>query len=141
MSNYANPSQIRPVQLPDFMAAANAMSSQSLNAMREDQLLQQTRQMQSAEAEKAMLRALVSRPDFDPMAPGSAREILLAAPTTGAAMYNALSGAHREQRQAQTAALEQTIKYTQMFRDMLPAVNAESYPAVRAAAIDRKSGV
>lgn len=135
MADYAIANQIRPFQLPDIAGIANAMSSQSLNAMREDQLLQQSRQLRGAETEKANLRVLFSRPDFDPMAPGSAREILLAAPTTGAATFNALSGAHREQRQAQGAGIENAIKLTQSFRDLLPSATPENYTAIRAAAL------
>ena len=124
MSGYTSPNQIRPVQLPDFMGAANAMSSQSLNAMREDQLLQQSQQLRGAEAERGALRELFSRPGFDPMAPGSAREILLAAPTTGAATFNALSGALREQRQAGTAATETALKNFELSREALRGIAA-----------------
>jgi len=124
MSGYTSPNQIRPVQLPDFMGAANAMSSQSLNAMREDQLLQQSQQLRGAEAERGALRELFSRPGFDPMAPGSAREILLAAPTTGAATFNALSGALREQRQAGTAATETALKNFEISREALRGIAA-----------------
>lgn len=136
MSGYTSPNQIRPVQLPDFMGAANAMSSQSLNAMREDQLLQQSQQLRGAEAERGALRELFSRPGFDPMAPGSAREILLAAPTTGAATFNALSGALREQRQAGTAATETALKNFELSREALRGIAAlppDQQPAAWAA--------
>ena len=104
MSGYTSPNQIRPFQLPDIAGIANAMSSQSLNAMREDQLLLQSQQLRGAETERGNLRALFSRPDFDPMAPGSAREILQVAPTTGPATFNALMRARADQRAGDASA-------------------------------------
>ena len=112
MVDYTIANQIRPFQAPDIMGIANTMQGLELNRMRAQQL-------QAAESDRNALRAVVSRPDFDPLAPGSAREILLAAPTTGAAMVNALSGAQREQRQAGTAATETALKNFELSREEL----------------------
>lgn len=109
MADYAIANQIRPFQAPDIMGIANTMQGLELNRMRAQQL-------QAAESDRNALHAVVSRPGFDPLAPGSAREILLAAPTTGAAMINALSGAQREQRQAQSADLENEAKLFDLSR-------------------------
>ena len=149
MADYAIANQIRPFQLPDIAGIANAMSSQSLNAMREDQLLQQSQQLRGAEAERGALRELFSRPGFDPLAPGSAREILQVAPTTGPATFNALMRARADQRAgdasaragaaadraAAVAGVEMAVKNTALFRDMFANATPENYAAIRAAAV------
>jgi hypothetical protein len=128
---------------------SNAMQEQSLNAMREQQLM-------GDEREKNALRALFADPNFNPADPAQGRRILEAAPRSGHATYSALLRGYADQRaaeasvraaaasdraaalsarQAQTADLERSLKLTQSFRDMLPTANAENYPTIRAAAI------
>jgi hypothetical protein len=125
------------------------MQTQSLNAMREQQLM-------GDEREKNALRALFADPNFNPADPAQGRRILEAAPRSGHATYSALLRGYADQRaaeasvraaaasdraaalsvrQAQAADLERSLKLTQSFRDVLPTVNAENYPVIRAAAI------
>jgi hypothetical protein len=104
---------------------SNAMQAQSLNAMREQQLM-------GAERERNALRQLMSDPNFDISAPDAARRLLGVAPTTGAATYQALQAGQRERRQAQVADLDRTIKYTQIYRDRVAGATPENYPALRA---------
>lgn len=115
-------------QMPDLAGIANTMQTQSLNAMREQQLM-------GAEKENMDLRRLLADPNFDPTAPGAMNRILAVAPRSGAQTYQALMAGQRERRQADVAGLEQAAKYTEIFRNMLPAVNAENYQVVRAAAV------
>jgi hypothetical protein len=128
---------------------SNAMQTQSLNAMREQQLM-------GDEREKNALRALFADPNFNPADPAQGRRVLEAAPRSGHATYSALLRGYADQRaaeasvraaaasdraaalsarQAQAADLDRSIKLTQSFRDMLPTANAENYPTIRAAAL------
>jgi GH24 family phage-related lysozyme (muramidase) len=91
---------------------SNAMQEQSLNAMREQQLM-------GAERERNALRQLMSDPNFDISAPDAARRLLGVAPTTGAATYQALQAGQRERRQAQTAATEAALKNFDLSRESL----------------------
>ena len=141
--------ELRPFQAPNLVAMSNAMQEQSLNAMREQQLM-------GDEREKNAMRALFSDPNFNPSDPAQARRILEVAPRSGPATYSALLRGYADQRaaeasvragaasdraaalsarQAQMFELDRSIKLTQSFRDMLPTANAENYPTIRAAAI------
>ncbi len=141
--------ELRPFQAPNLVAMSNAMQTQSLNAMREQQLM-------GDEREKNALRALFADPNFNPADPAQGRRVLEAAPRSGHATYSALLRGYADQRaaeasvraaaasdraaalsvrQAQAADLERSLKLTQSFRDMLPTANAENYPVIRAAAI------
>ena len=141
--------ELRPFQAPNLVAMSNAMQGQSLNALREQQLM-------GDEREKNAMRALFSDPNFNPSDPAQARRILEVAPRSGPATYSALLRGYADQRaaeasvragaasdraaalsarQAQMFELDRSIKLTQSFRDMLPTANAENYPTIRAAAI------
>jgi len=141
--------ELRPFQAPNLIAMSNAMQTQSLNAMREQQLM-------GDEREKNALRALFADPNFNPADPAQGRRVLEAAPRSGHATYSALLRGYADQRaaeasvraaaasdraaalsarQAQAADLDRSIKLTQSFRDMLPTANAENYPTIRAAAL------
>jgi hypothetical protein len=113
--------ELRPFQLPNIAGIANAMQEQSLNAMREQQLM-------GAEQERGNIRRVVSSPDFDISSPDAPNRLLAVAPTTGAAAYQALTAGLNQRRQAQTADVERGIKYTQQYRDELPGVTPETYP-------------
>ena len=69
--------ELRPFQLPNIAGIANAMQEQSLNAMREQQLM-------GAEQERGNIRRLVSTPGFDISSPDAPNRLLAVAPTTGA---------------------------------------------------------
>jgi GH24 family phage-related lysozyme (muramidase) len=120
--------ELRPFQAPNLVAMSNAMQEQSLNAMREQQLM-------GAERERGNIRRLVSSPDFDISSPDAPNRLLAVAPTTGAAMYQALQAGQRERRQAQVADLERGAKYTAQYMDMLSSATPENYAAIRAAAV------
>jgi hypothetical protein len=141
--------ELRPFQAPNLVAMSGAMQEQSLNAMREGQLM-------GDEREKNALRALFADPNFNPADPAQGRRVLEAAPRSGHATYSALLRGYADQRaaeasvraaaasdraaalsarQAQAADLDRSIKLTQSFRDMLPTANAENYPTIRAAAL------
>jgi GH24 family phage-related lysozyme (muramidase) len=107
---------------------SNAMQTQSLNAMREQQLM-------GAERERGNIRRLMSSPDFDISSPDAPNRLLAVAPTTGAAMFQALQAGQRERRQAQVADLERGAKYTAQYMDMLSSATPENYAAIRAAAV------
>jgi GH24 family phage-related lysozyme (muramidase) len=92
------------------------MQAQSLNAMREQQLM-------GAERERNALRQLMSDPNFDISAPDAARRLLGVAPTTGAATFQALQAGQREQRQSQTAATEAALKNFDLSREMLRGIS------------------
>jgi len=149
MSGSFAPLNFGQFQVPDIVGMSNAMQTQSLNAMREQQLM-------GDEREKNALRALFADPNFNPADPAQGRRVLEAAPRSGHATYSALLRGYADQRaaeasvraaaasdraaalsarQAQTADLERSLKLTQSFRDMLPTANAENYPVIRAAAI------
>jgi GH24 family phage-related lysozyme (muramidase) len=104
------------------------MQTQSLNAMREQQLM-------GAEKENMDLRREMANPNFDINAPDAAARILRVAPRSGAQTYQALMAAQRERRQAEGAGLENATKLTLAFRNMLPTATPENYPAIRAAAL------
>jgi len=128
MSGSFAPLNFGQFQAPDLVGMSNAAQAQSLNAMREQQLM-------GAEKENMDLRRLVADPNFDPTAPSAMNRILSVAPRSGAQTYQALMAAQRERRQAEGAGIENAAKLTLAFRNMLPAVNAENYPTVRAAAV------
>jgi hypothetical protein len=97
------------------------MQTQSLNAMREQQLM-------GAEQERGNIRRLMSSPDFDISSPDAPNRLLAVAPTTGAGAYQALTAGLNQRRQAQTADVERALKYTQMYRNEIPGLTAETYP-------------
>jgi hypothetical protein len=113
--------ELRPFQAPNLIAMSGAMQEQSLNAMREQQLM-------GAERERGNIRRLMSSPDFDISSPDAPNRLLAVAPTTGAATYQALTAGMNQRRQAQTADVERALKYTQQYRDELPGVTPETYP-------------
>ena len=121
MSGSFAPLNFGQFQVPDIVGMSNAMQTQSLNAMREQQLM-------GAEQERANIRREVSKPDFDISSPDAPNRLLAVAPTTGAAAYQALTAGLNQRRQAQTADVERGIKYTQQYRDELPGVTPETYP-------------
>jgi GH24 family phage-related lysozyme (muramidase) len=104
------------------------MQEQSLNAMRE-------RALMGNEQELTNLRRVVADPNFDINAPGATNRILSAAPRSGAQTVQALMAAQNQRRLAEGAGLENAVKLTQSFRDLLPTATAENYPAIRAAAL------
>ena len=120
--------QIQPFQPPNLAGIANAMQEQSLNAMRE-------RALMGNEQELTNLRRVVADPNFDINAPGATNRILSAAPRSGAQTVQALMAAQNQRRLAEGAGLENAVKLTQSFRDLLPTATAENYPAIRAAAL------
>ena len=120
--------QIQPFQPPNLAGIANAMQEQSLNAMRE-------RALMGSEQELTNLRRVVADPNFDINAPGATNRILSAAPRSGAQTVQALMAAQNQRRLAEGASLENAVKLTQSFRDLLPTATAENYPAIRAAAV------
>jgi hypothetical protein len=149
MSGSFAPLNFGQFQAPDIVGMTNTMQTQSLNAMREGQLM-------GDEREKNNMRALFADPNFNPNSPDAAQRILAVAPRTGHATYTALLRGYADRRaaeasvragaasdraaalsvrQAQAADLDRSIKLTQSFRDMLPTANAENYPVIRAAAI------
>jgi hypothetical protein len=103
MSGSFAPLSFGEFKAPDLIGMANARQTQSLNAMREDQLLQQSGQLRAAEGEKNSMRALFSRTDFDPFSPDGAKELLRVAPTTGAATFQALMRARADDRAGQAS--------------------------------------
>ena len=113
--------ELRPFQAPNLIAMSNAMQEQSLNAMREQQLM-------GAERERGNIRRLMSSPDFDISSPDAPNRLLAVAPTTGAAAYQALTAGLNQRRQAQTADVERALKYTQMYRNEIPGLTAATYP-------------
>ena len=113
--------EVRPFQAPNLVAMSNAMQEQSLNAMREQQLM-------GAERERGNIRRLMSSPDFDISSPDAPNRLLAVAPTTGAAAYQALTAGLNQRRQAQTADVERALKYTQMYRNEIPGLTAATYP-------------
>ena len=125
MVDYAIANQIRPFQLPDIAGIAGAMQGLELNRMRSQQL-------QGAEQERNALRQYLSSPDVDIMSPETTRRVLAIAPTIGGPALQAATAARREAAQTQTAELERTIKYIEKYRNQLPGVTAETYPALRA---------
>lgn len=116
--------QIQPFQAPDLIGMSNALQTQSLNAMREQQLM-------GAERENMSLRQLMADPSFDPTAPGAMNRILAVAPRSGAQTYQALMAGQRERRQADVANTENAIKLTEYYVNRLPGANAETWPALR----------
>jgi hypothetical protein len=104
------------------------MQTQSLNAMREQQLM-------GAEQERGNIRRLMATPGFDISAPDAANRLLAVAPTTGAATYQALQAGQRERRQAQVADLDRAAKLTEWWMNRLSSAAPENYPAMRAAAL------
>ena len=89
--------QIQPFQAPNLVAMSSAMQEQSLNAMREGQLM-------GDEREKNNMRALFADPNFNPSDPAQARRILEAAPRSGHATYSALLRGYADQRAAEASA-------------------------------------
>lgn len=124
MSGSFAPLNFGQFQMPDLAGIANTMQTQSLNAMREQQLM-------GAEKENMDLRRLMADPNFDPTAPGAMNRILSVAPRSGAQTYQALMAAQRDRRQADVANTENAIKLTQYYVDRLPGANAETWPALR----------
>lgn len=120
--------ELRSFQAPNLIAMSNAMQEQSLNAMREQQLM-------GAERERGNIRRLMSSPDFDISSPDAPNRLLAVAPTTGAAAYQALTAGLNQRRQAQNADVERGIRLTQQYRDEMPGVNADTYAAFRARAV------
>lgn len=88
--------QIQPFQAPNLMALSNAMQEQSMNAMRERQLF-------GAEQEKNALRRYLADPTLDLTSPDAARNLLVIAPTTGAATYQALLRGYADKRAAEAS--------------------------------------
>lgn len=113
MVDYTIANQIRPFQLPDIAGIAGAMQGLELNRMRSQQLM-------GAEQERNAVRQLMATPGFDISSPDAANRLLAVAPTTGAAMFNALQAGQREQRQAQTAALDNSLKQHTVLRQQVP---------------------
>jgi hypothetical protein len=72
------------------------MQAQSLNAMREQQLM-------GAERERNAMRALFSDPNFNPSDPAQARRVLEVAPQAGPATYSALLRGYADQRAAEAS--------------------------------------
>jgi GH24 family phage-related lysozyme (muramidase) len=107
---------------------SGAMQEQSLNAMREQQLM-------GAERERGNIRRLVSSPDFDISSPDAPNRLLAVAPTTGAAAYQALTAGLNQRRQAQVADLDRAAKLTEWWMDRLGSATPENYAAMRAAAV------
>jgi GH24 family phage-related lysozyme (muramidase) len=128
MSGSFAPLNFGQFQVPDIVGMSNAMQTQSLNAMREQQLM-------GAEQERGNIRRLMSSPDFDISSPDAPNRLLAVAPTTGAAMYQALQAGHRERRQAQVADLDRAAKLTEWWMDRLGSATPENYAAMRAAAV------
>jgi GH24 family phage-related lysozyme (muramidase) len=91
---------------------SNTAQAQSLNAMREQQLM-------GAEKETMDLRRLMADPTFDPTAPGAMNRILAVAPRSGAQTYQALMAGQREQRQNQVASAELALKNYELSRENL----------------------
>jgi len=141
--------ELRPFQAPNLVAMSNAMQEQSLNAMREGQLM-------GDEREKNNMRALFADPNFNPNSPDTAQRILAVAPRTGHATYTALLRGYADRRaaeasvragaasdraaalsvrQAQAADLERSIKLTEWWMDRLDSATPENYAAMRAAAV------
>jgi hypothetical protein len=112
--------ELRPFQLPNIAGIANAMQEQSLNAMREQQLM-------GAEQERGNIRRLVSTPGFDISSPDAPNRLLAVAPTTGAAAYQALTAGLNQRRQAQNADVQRGIQLTQQYRDEMPGLTPDTY--------------
>jgi hypothetical protein len=112
--------ELRPFQAPNLVAMSNAMQEQSLNAMREQQLM-------GAERERGNIRRLMSSPDFDISAPDAPNRLLAVAPTTGAAAYQALTAGLNQRRQAQNADVQRGIQLTQQYRDEMPGLTPDTY--------------
>ena len=117
--------QIQPFQAPNLLAMSNAMQEQSLNAMREQQLM-------GAERENMNLRQLMADPSFDPTAPGAMNRILAVAPRSGAQTYQALQAGLNQRRLAEGAEIDRRTKLIEKYRNLLPGTNAETYPVLRA---------
>jgi hypothetical protein len=96
------------------------MQEQSLNAMREQQLM-------GAEQERGNIRRLVSTPGFDISSPDAPNRLLAVAPTTGAAAYQALTAGLNQRRQAQNADVQRGIQLTQQYRDEMPGLTPDTY--------------
>jgi hypothetical protein len=88
---------MQPFQAPNLLAMSAAAQEQSLNAMREQQLM-------GDEREKNAMRVLFSDPNFNPADPAQARRILEAAPRSGHATYSALLRGYADQRAAEASA-------------------------------------
>ena len=112
--------ELRPFQAPNLVAMSNAMQEQSLNAMREQQLM-------GAERERGNIRRLMSSPDFDISSPDAPNRLLAVAPTTGAAAYQALTAGLNQRRQAQNADVQRGIQLTQQYRDEMPGLTPDTY--------------
>ncbi len=112
--------ELRPFQAPNLMAVSNALQEQSLNAMREQQLM-------GAERERGNIRRLMSSPDFDISSPDAPNRLLAVAPTTGAAAYQALTAGLNQRRQAQNADVQRGIQLTQQYRDEMPGLTPDTY--------------
>lgn len=120
MSGSFAPLNFGQFQVPDIVGMSNAMQTQSLNAMREQQLM-------GAERERGNIRRLMSSPDFDISAPDAPNRLLAVAPTTGAAAYQALTAGLNQRRQAQNADVQRGIQLTQQYRDEMPGLTPDTY--------------
>lgn len=107
--------QLQTFQLPDVGGVVNALQGLELNRMRSQQL-------QGAEQERNALRQYLSDPNVDIMSPETSRRVLSIAPTIGGPALNAATAARREAMQAQTAALDNSLKQHTVLRQQIPGI-------------------
>lgn len=107
--------QLQTFQLPDVGGVVNALQGLELNRMRSQQL-------QGAEQERNALRQYLSDPNVDIMSPETSRRVLAIAPTIGGPALNAATAARREAMQAQTAALDNSLKQHTVLRQQIPGI-------------------